>query len=367
MFKPKKIDLSNPQTEKLATTDNLQTRLADQTERETGHVKQPWVKRFKKWLGVRPKEVWTEHHLKLAIEENDLDEVMFLLEEGVTPDKHPEWPWLVWACQKENRALLDLLTIHGADLNTKHGLEMGRGQTALHEAVRRRWVKGIKLLLEAGALREELDKKGHTPLFIAVRKGYTDVVRLLLESGAKPTGDSGLAALCLHEASHPDVVDMLMMAGARWNIQDKSGMNALHKQVKSGRLEVVRALLFHQANPNLLDAKGRTAWFWVGRGQASEIQKVLWQSNVEIETIDMDGNSAAHFIAFRAEREEVILEAYQKRNDLWNQANRKGETPIMILMRCGRLALASKLQVELGKKWESGWSDHLQSSDHFKP
>ena len=87
------------------------------------------------------------------------------------------------ASQADGRAVVELLILHGANVNG----QSGPGQsTPLHMAARRGHAAIAEALLEAGAKIEQKDAKGETPLRRAVNCGQTEMVRLLLRRGADP-------------------------------------------------------------------------------------------------------------------------------------------------------------------------------------
>ena len=85
-----------------------------------------------------------------AIYENCLDEVEFLLKEGVDPN-----------------------------------VKIYRGWTPLHEATWRGRTDIVKLLLDAGADKDVKLEDGMTPVLFAAMVGHTDILKLLLDTGAE--------------------------------------------------------------------------------------------------------------------------------------------------------------------------------------
>lgn len=85
----------------------------------------------------------------------------------------------------------------------------------------------IGALLEAGADINGGDLGQDTPLYAASKYGCLDIVRALLAAGVNVRasgGDALQAALC---GGRPDIVDMLLTAGANFRGFDKSWYNAL--------------------------------------------------------------------------------------------------------------------------------------------
>jgi ankyrin repeat protein len=163
---------------------------------------------------------------------------------------------------------------HGADVN---GKESSHDQTALMWAVAERHPGVVEMLVEYGAdvharsrvipefvmrtrkfVGEWVDRGGSTPLLFAARVGDIESARILLTHGASPneTAPDGYNALLL--ASHSGqgtFATFLLDHGADPNAS-AAGYTALHTAVLMGDLALVKALLAHEANPNVELTKG---------------------------------------------------------------------------------------------------------------
>lgn len=338
--------ISNPKTQ-LYDTD-----LNEVSSENTGEhrTQRGWWWRVRSALGWLPKRQATDRDLRLALRSEDADEVMRLLEEGVVPSRYPDTPWLCLAARRQNTVLLDLLLIHGARVDQEDRETRGaKGRTALHEAAKLGWSKGARLLLDAAADPNRLDGQGLPPLHQAVRRGHADVVRLLLEAGAQVRDGKGQPWPFLHEATTPEVVDLLVHAGLPVDALDARGFPALHQQVKIGRAAVVERLLFHRVFANVLDRQGRTAAFWLGKGQAKECLKALLAGGLDLALADSEGSTAAHVLPLRTRDEEVLAEVYRRQPSVWKIKNQQGETPLFILARAGGDRLAKTFEADMGK------------------
>lgn len=335
--------ISNPATQ-IYTTD-LNEPVSESTE--NNRPVRSWWWKVRSALGLLPKREATDKDLRLALRAQDADEVMRLLEAGVTPSRYPETAWLCLAARRENKAMMDLLIIYGAEVDQVDNESRGaRGRTALHEAAKRGWLKGAKLLLEAHANPSLVDGYGQTPLVLAVRRGHEPMVRLLLESGADPHGSSG--SLCLlHEATTPGMVDLLVSSGVDVNAPNEAGLPPLHQQAKMGRANVIRQLLFHRANVAAVDRGGRTAAFWLGRGQAQQSLVALASAGLNLEQVDLEGSVAAHVWPLRSRDHGFLSEGYTRAPAAWTVKNKQGETPLFVLSRTDKAGLADKFMADL--------------------
>ena len=172
------------------------------------------------------------------------------------------------------------LLARGASVNAK---EPGHDQTALMWAAAQGHPEAIDALLRGGADvrarsrsyiqtvtsevtqragREELNydvpRGGSTPILFAARSGDVESARLLIAAGADvndalPDGASALVVAA--HSGHDDLAKLLLEAGADANAAGV-GYTALHAAVLRSDLDLVKALLAHQADPNAPLTKG---------------------------------------------------------------------------------------------------------------
>jgi len=166
------------------------------------------------------------------------------------------------------------------------------GMTALHIAIDSRQVACVGLLLEAGADRLALDRKGRTAfraadeitdrqdqatirqylrgssgqkmpedptgpqpwsLEYAVMHGQTSLTKMLLDMGMNPnvTGTRGTTPLAdAALKGHIDAVRLLLVAGARPNVISNEGTQPIHDAALGDNAEVIRELATHGADVN---------------------------------------------------------------------------------------------------------------------
>ena len=84
------------------------------------------------------------------------------------------------------RVLLEHPAADGADLAARLCCARNNfGRTALHEAAESRRLDICRILLQRGALVDEIDDDGDTPIYLAIWRFNLDIARLLLEHRAK--------------------------------------------------------------------------------------------------------------------------------------------------------------------------------------
>jgi len=240
-------------------------------------------------LGVTP--------LLLACTNGSRAIVEALLAAGANPNASAEGretPLMI-ASWTGNADVVRRLIAAGADVNAK---EASRQQTALMWAVSERHADVVRLLVQRGAdvhartVVNATNRRpgmratgaaaaGLTPLLFAARVGDVESARILLDAGAKvdDLADEGLTALGFATVrGHVPVALLLLDRGANANAAD-AGYSPLHwaagswettlttadftitregnsewnvlPGLREGKLELVKALLGHGADPNL--------------------------------------------------------------------------------------------------------------------
>ncbi|MGA2547236.1 MAG: ankyrin repeat domain-containing protein [Rectinemataceae bacterium] len=135
-----------------------------------------------------------------------------------------------------------------------------QGSYPLHRAIEKGSAKTLELLLLLGAKPELKDQAGRSPLRLAIDRGAIDCVKILVSKGADifstdPAGTSALEAVL---AKGGDTISAAFNA-KNVNARSPDGRTALH--IAADRLleDQCSRLLSAGADPNLLDASGRSA------------------------------------------------------------------------------------------------------------
>lgn len=213
-----------------------------------------------------------QHKLQVAVGKKDKNMVLALLLEGVCANaKHTNGDAPIHLAAKlGDEEILKLLLAHGAEINALDT----EGRTPILLAVRRGQVPVVQALLAAGAdlthRRYDFEGTEFNILDEASAKGRAGVVKAIIEkigsggdvSSLGSSGDlSSLATRALYQAcvyNEPDVIDVLVDAGADIEDQSFDGISALHVAAQDGHVEATLALLRHGADKNKKDAEGST-------------------------------------------------------------------------------------------------------------
>jgi ankyrin repeat protein len=113
---------------------------------------------------------------------SEAPEIMaMLIEAGADVNEQTQFGFtvLMFAASIGRNQFVDILLHSGAEINATVS-----GRTALACAVEKEYTETVRLLIEAGADLEMIDKSGNTPLMIAKSKRYEEIVKLLTDAGA---------------------------------------------------------------------------------------------------------------------------------------------------------------------------------------
>eukprot|EP00439_Symbiodinium_sp_Y106_P065914 s168_g10.t1 len=103
----------------------------------------------------------------------------------------------------------------------------------------------VRLLSEARAATDVIDRCGKTPLLRAATKGHTSIVKSLLEAGAAVDYTDGYGRSALIEAAeigHVRLVQLLLRVGPAEDTTDDYGKTALIYASDNGHFDIVRLL-----------------------------------------------------------------------------------------------------------------------------
>jgi ankyrin repeat protein len=150
---------------------------------------------------------------------------------------------LLWAAHWNDVATADLLIRARADANIANDF----GMTPLSRACTNGSAAMVERLLEAGANPNTPITTGETPLMTCAGSGSVAAVRLLVARGgnvnAREPSQNQDALMWAAAERHPDVVRLLIEAGANLHSHTKKGFTALHFAAREGDLESTRQLL----------------------------------------------------------------------------------------------------------------------------
>src|SRR5207247_10766940 len=149
---------------------------------------------------------------------------------------------LGWAAAEGHPEIVQALIERGADVHARST----KGYTALLLTAREGNLGATKALLASGADVNEAAKDGTTALVVATVRGHTEYAKFLLNQGANPNLGPGFAPL--HWAV--GVWDTYLSDFSNGITNEDTEWSAFGGLPKAERLDFVKALLAHGANPN---------------------------------------------------------------------------------------------------------------------
>jgi ankyrin repeat protein len=204
-------------------------------------------------LGVGPTHATDDLGLVDAVRTQDGSRVRALLngKADVNARSDDGSTALLWAAHWNDVATADLLIRAGANANVSNDF----GMTPLSRACTNGSAPLVQRLLEAGANPNTRIATGETPIMTCASSGNLDAVRLLVARGAdvkaKEPSENQDALMWAAAERHPNVVRLLVDAGANPQAHTKRGFTALHFAAREGDSESVRQLLAAGVNVNI--------------------------------------------------------------------------------------------------------------------
>lgn len=186
--------------------------------------------------------------LQLAIFDNDIEMVDFLIQKGAKTDDMS----CHFAAAMGRKEIVELLLKSGVDVN----ITEWSGRTPLHWAAQEGQCEIAELLIKNGA-NVNIQEEGQTPLYIASGEGHFDLVKILLEHGADIElcfDTTPFQIACAFE--NYEVASLLLENGANMDATDDDGRTALFYAKVRGRNETIEFLLANGADENIVDKYG---------------------------------------------------------------------------------------------------------------
>ena len=178
----------------------------------------------------------------VAIELGDIDQAKAWLAAGLPPDFEGRTigTGLMIGAWEGNIPMMELFRAKGADINKANAFN----ETALQHAAWKGRTEAVRWLVERGA---RIDREGRewSALHYAAFAGHADIVRYLLERGAdvNALSTNGSSPLMMAAREGKDeIANRLMAAGARNDIVNDWGDNAVTWAMRHNNLKIAKAV-----------------------------------------------------------------------------------------------------------------------------
>ena len=201
--------------------------------------------------------------LMVAADRGHLEVVTALLRAGAQLELQDEsgWTALIWAARHRQGRVLKALIASGARTDVRDN----EGQTALTLISSRGYTEIAAILTDAGADINLQDNRGNTALIYSSSRGHWRVVKLLLSiDGVDVHALNKNLETALHCSvyhGHVQVVESLIASGGKESIdaQNTAGETALMQAARFGEEELVKVLMAAGARLDLKNKSGVTA------------------------------------------------------------------------------------------------------------
>ena len=245
----------------------------------------------------------------------------------------------------------------GINLNVIHEL---RDQTPLTCAIRNNWLKGVKMLIEAGVDVNQNACFESNPLLCAVSVNNIEMVEMLLQNGAGT--NNAYIGTPLHTSigkGNIQITKILIKAGANVNVTDEEGITTLMLAVLCNNLYLVKTLIEAKADPNIVLWKyNKTALIMAAENGHLDIFEYLLPLTTDEKQREYACEILPEGMLYRERCNDVItqnLVHYARYNDVLgmeelishgidlNKFNERGENALHIASSFGNLDVVNLL------------------------
>ena len=289
--------------------------------------------------------------------------VQFLIEHGVNPHYKPmdpdgfqnSDPMFTAILHHHSEVVIALLDA-GVDINTFIGFG-----TPLCEAIRvSEELLAMQLLSRGADVNLQKKMTEGTPLLYAIDHQMITIVKMLLERHADANrrgniyrSQPKIPLLLAAETGNPDIVRLLIEAGARVNEQDDGGFSALHCAARNSHAKVLKILIEeYQAELGLRLHNGSLSIHSAASRGNTQSLELLLHAGLSVDATNNDGRTPLHLAAEAGRWDNVQL--------LLDRGAR------IYMKTDGELGLTPLDFVHIGRKKRSSWlhlSDQPQWSD----
>ncbi|KAK5094638.1 hypothetical protein LTS08_008494 [Lithohypha guttulata] len=265
----------------------------------------------------------------LAAQQNQVELVQLMLDHGANVNamlSNGDTPINACICQGARTEIVALLLGSGAVPNQK----TRDGKTPLFEALSRRRLDIVKLLLDHGASPNLAGPKH--PLWPATY--LPPALKLLIARGAKPQMASGNMELAA-SINNIQSIQILLDAGVSPNLKKDGVYTPLCSAIRDDRADIVTLLLSNGADPNL-PASEYPAWKCISHGRLHFLPSLLAAG------ANLHSPSGIAELAVAHNNKDALMYLLLNGVDV-NAANDDGRTALTTAIRDDRLQLVDML------------------------
>ena len=201
---------------------------------------------------------------------------------------------LHWEAKKDCLDVVKSLVDAGADIEAKDGM----GRSPLLVACENGNIAKVKMLVEAGASVRATDYKKQTCLTLAAHHGHTETVRYLVGLPEVEVNQKAMNKhTALHSAlleGHPDVVQLLIDAGADIEARNNFGRSPLLVASSKGKLSIVKLLVKAGAELCATDYRDTCLTLAAGYGRTETVRYLAGLQDLDVNHAEHGDFTALH-------------------------------------------------------------------------
>lgn len=172
----------------------------------------------------------------------------------------------------------------------------GNLEQPIHVAVYNGNLQIVKILLDAGADPNQVNRSGETPLFVAIARHtpeHIDIARYLLDQGANPNIRSKAFVTALDLALDAKSPELIRLLGSKVNVDqmDKNGFLPIFKAIANKDTPSVMALLDCKLDTSLKSRGGNPILIEAVLNGGVDVVKGLVDHGFSLEVTDTKGRS----------------------------------------------------------------------------
>lgn len=184
----------------------------------------------------------------------------------------------------------------------------------------------VKLLLDAGANPNFQRKDGKTVMHLAYMLKNSEIIDILLKSGAKDLDPTQKLIAVVQGNGDTKRIQELINAGADVNVKDSRNTPLLHSAVENENFETVKLLIEASIDINSKDNMNLTALIYALISKQTDIAKYLIEYGADVNIKDDEGKTPLHYAII--EDDIDIINLILKEGIDINSVDNEGKTPL---------------------------------------
>lgn len=182
---------------------------------------------------------------------------------------------------------------------------------SLHIVVKKECTTAVRFLLYMEADVNATNFSGDTPLNLAAALGNKTIVEILMNAGARVNVENNQGEVALHLVQKDIyIAKILIDAGEKVDSRTKSGQTALHLAAERNQREMINYLLIRKADINQIDAEKRTALHYAAKANVGKshlmVMKLLLKNGADLNAEDIKNMTPLHILS-----EESSIEVFE--------------------------------------------------------